>query len=452
MNFLAGNPTRKQVLKFIFESSIYGNLGLFIGAGFSKAVLNNDIETIALSWGELLKNVAEKLDIDYKAIPKDGAGYPEIASYICKKYSIDSGLSYETSISILKKEISSLTSWYPEQKQREIFSEYLDWLSPAWIITTNYDMVIESLLLGRSIPLEPSDSLSSPKNIIPVYHLHGLRTNPESIIITQEDYISLFRPNEYRQIKLALTIKESTTVLLGYGLGDVNVLTALDWSKNVFNKEKENYPNDIIQIIRNSSPKKLPYRDQHGVIIIETSDLDEFFKEYYEISNKETQKKQKEKDTLNELEHMLTNPDKNIIDMFIDDDGIRKNILNTLSKFSINLISGFISFLDKCIDETWERSRPNGAFEGYNKNLVITLDILTAFPLNNFPPALFQTAVQSLQRVGPYIGKNNGQSWDAYKTWEKRKNKLSNELVAELKNISNQHGYHYVANLVKHLK
>ncbi|HDL7655560.1 TPA: hypothetical protein PXO91_003804 [Yersinia enterocolitica] len=125
--------------------------------------------------------------------------------------------------------------------------------------------------------------------------------------------------------------------------------------------------------------------------------------------------------------------------------------MDTLSEFSINLISGFISFLDKCIDETWERSRPNGAFEGYNKNLTIILDILLAFPLTKFPPALFQAVVQSLERVGPYIGKNSGQSWDADRTWEKRKSQLSTEVVDELKNISAQHGYYFVTNLVKNL-
>ncbi len=51
--------------------------------------------------------------------------------------------------------------------------------------------------------------------------MHGIRTSPNSIIISQEDYISLFRPNQYRQQKLSLSIKESTTLIIGYGLGDV---------------------------------------------------------------------------------------------------------------------------------------------------------------------------------------------------------------------------------------
>jgi hypothetical protein len=82
---LPQNSTRQQVLKFISDSASYGNLGAFIGAGFSKAVLNEDSNEIALSWGELLEQAAKKLDVDYDEIWKTGVSYPEIASSICKK-------------------------------------------------------------------------------------------------------------------------------------------------------------------------------------------------------------------------------------------------------------------------------------------------------------------------------------------------------------------------------
>jgi hypothetical protein len=51
-------PTRTEVLTFISKSASYGNLGLFVGAGFSKAVLNDPMK-IALSWGELLEQSAK---------------------------------------------------------------------------------------------------------------------------------------------------------------------------------------------------------------------------------------------------------------------------------------------------------------------------------------------------------------------------------------------------------
>lgn len=313
-------------------------------------------------------------------------------------------------------------------------------------------MVIESLLTGRSIPLGPNDSLSSPDGVIPVFHLHGLRTNPEEIIIAQEDYVTLFRPSEYRQIKLALTIKESTTLLLGYGLGDVNVLTALDWSRNVFKSEEANYPNDVVQILRKDNPAEEPYRDKNGIVIIEVEDLADFFEDFIEIRTEELIKKQKEQKILKNLADGLDAPDSEMIEKFIDDEKFRAKMLKILSKFSVHLVSGFVSFLNKCIDETWTRSRPDGAFEGYNQNLILILDILTAFPISRFPPALFQTAAYGLQRVGYYVGDDTGQSWAAKKTWDRRKNELSKEVVDELKSIADQHGYTYVKLLAKSIK
>lgn len=445
---LPENPTRQQVLVFISNSASYGNLGAFIGAGFSKSVLNDDNNEIALSWGDLLEAASKRLNVDYNAIWKAGVGYPEVASSICKAHSESTKCDYTQSLSSLKREIAALTSWYPDENKREIFSKYLEYLSPEWVITTNYDMVIESLLTGKSIPLGPNDSLSSPNGIIPVFHLHGLRTTPEEIIISQEDYVSLFRPSEYRQIKLALTIKESTTLFLGYGLGDVNVLTALDWSQNVFKSKEINYPNDVIQVLRKDNPSEHPYRDKNGIVIVEVENLSIFFDEYIKVRDDELRKTQEEQEILKTLANQFDAPDGEMIDKFIDDKKFRADTLEILSMFSIYLISGFVSFLNKCIDETWARSRPDGAFGGYNQNLILILDILTAFPFNRFPPALFQTAAYGLQRVGYYVGRSSGKSWAAQDTWDNRKAELSKEVVDELKSIANQHGYGYVEHLV----
>ncbi len=446
---LPDSPTRNNVLTFISKSASYGNLGAFIGAGFSKAVLNDGVNDVALSWGELLEQSCKKLEIDYAQIPKEGISYPDIASAICAIHSATKGCSYAQSLSRLKREIAALTSWYPDKDQRDSFSNYLNCLAPSWIITTNYDLVIEGLLTGKATPLGPNDSLSSPKGVIPVFHLHGMRTNPEEIIISQEDYVALFRPSEYRQIKLALTIKESTTLLLGYGLGDVNVLTALDWSKNVFKGESVNYPNDVIQVLRKDNPSEIPYRDKNGIVIIETSNLSEFFGWFMEVRTKLLDEEQKEQIQLKELSAQLDDPDNKTIEKFIDDKEYRAALLKVLSKFSIHLISSFVSFLNKCIDVTWLRSQPCNSFEGYNQNLILILDILTAFPANKFPPALFETAAYGLQRVGYYVGTLPGKSYSAANTWEQRKTELSIEMVDELLNSANQHHYNYLQNLVK---
>ena len=212
--------------------------------------------------------------------------------------------------------------------------------------------------------------MCAPKDLTPIYHLHGIRSNPDSIVITQEDYVSLFRPNEYRQIKLALTIKESTVLLLGYGLGDINVLTALDWSNNVFGTKEENYPNEIIQIVKTDEPEDEPYRDKNKIVIYEVGQLQDFFVDYSKSNSIYKAKKEKADKLLSDLQEKL-NPDEVLIDKFIDDQEYRKDILKRLANFPPLIISSFESFLNKVFDKTWERSLPNGAFEGYNENLIV---------------------------------------------------------------------------------
>lgn len=450
MNKLKEIKSKKVVLNYISESGVFGNLGVFIGAGFSKAVLNRD-NNIALSWGELLEKASEKLGLDYSSFPQRGVSYPELASNICEELSKLNKAGYNESLTNLKRELASLTSWYPEQESRKEYSEYIKSLDLDWIITTNYDLVLESLLTGKCAPIGPDEALCAPKEMIPIYHLHGMCSNPDSIIISQEDYISLFRPNEYRQLKLALTIKESTVLLLGYGLGDVNVLTALDWSKNVFETSTINYPNEVIQVVRKANPSDVPYRDKNGIIIYETEELSTFFSEFIKENEVYLKQKEKMKTALHDLSTKLENPEKGLIDRFIDEEDYRKNIITILSMFTSPMILGFISFLNKVFDETWKRASVSGNFEAYNENLVIQLDILTIIPTNTIPPALLEMLAYNFDKVGSYIGSSIGKSYSAANTFHLRKEDIPKELVKELLNIGEQHYYNYLRRLMKKL-
>ena len=184
-------------------------------------------------------------------------------------------------------------------------------------------------------------------------------------------------------------------------------------------------------------------------MILEAVDLSDFFEEFSVVRADRLKQEAKQQERLKELANELDNPDASMIDRFIDDHKYRAKMLRMLSKFSVHLISGFVSFLNTCIDETWTRSEPSGAFEGYNQNLTLILDILTTFPVGKFPPALFQTAAYGLERVAYYIGDRAGQSWAAKNTWDQRKNELTNEMIEGLKSFARQHRYPDLKNLLK---
>ena len=134
-------PTREEVLKFLFESAQYGNLGLFVGAGFSKAVVDTDAKSVALGWGELLKKASKELEVPLRTLKREGSGYPDLASRICEAHAARTRGTPSRSLRKLKRTISSYTAWYPSEKKRAQFAAYFEKLAPSWIITTNYDQV-----------------------------------------------------------------------------------------------------------------------------------------------------------------------------------------------------------------------------------------------------------------------------------------------------------------------
>jgi hypothetical protein len=117
--------------------------------------------------------------------------------------------------------------------------------------------------------------------------------------------------------------------------------------------------------------------------------------------------------------------------------------------FSVDLMADFESFLEACFKETKKRSAKSGAFHEYATDLRITLDILTAFPFKEFPPALFPLAATNLDRLANYIGTGFGFSWEANDVWNARKGELQSEIVAELKTIARQYFHTALKGLLK---
>ena len=434
-------PSRSDVLEFLFEASRYGNLGLFIGAGFSKALFASDEENIALSWGDLLKAASKKMGMSFSKFNRAGRSYPEVASALCAAHAKKTGGSFAVSLSMLKRALSESTAWYPHEPERSKYSSYLRELAPAWIITTNYDQILECLLPGTSVSLGPNDSFLSRKGITPIFHLHGVRTHPEELIIAQEDYVALFRPQEYRQIRLALAMKESTACLLGYGLGDVNVLTALDWSKNVYEEGDGAYPHEVIQVLRQKNPETEPYRLGNRILVVEVSEISSFFDEYAEAIDGLQAVQRKQGRRRAQIAKIFKEAKPENVNRFIEDEEWRRKVLQTFAKNSVQFVAEFEIFLVKTLKETRKRSGKPGAFNVYATNLDIILDFLNAFESEHFPPALLAAVVHNFDRLALYIGDDFGSSWAAKGVWDNRKSELRKSTIAELRVIAQQYGY-----------
>ena len=56
--------TKEDVFKAICNASRLGNLGFFVGSGFTKAILENNTYYEAYTWAELLKVCCEEMKIN----------------------------------------------------------------------------------------------------------------------------------------------------------------------------------------------------------------------------------------------------------------------------------------------------------------------------------------------------------------------------------------------------
>lgn len=450
--------TKEDIYKVICNASLLGTLGLFVGSGFTKSILDGNSIYDAYTWGELLEQCCLEMDVD-KDILKSKGSYPEIASKICKQHSInENNITYKEAVSKMKSIICKKTTVFPDDRTRQEYEDYFLQLNFNWIATTNYDTIIESILNGRAFSISPDGCFTKIAGLVPVYHIHGSRNTPDSIVITNEDYAYLFRPNDYRQARLPFLMKESLVLMIGYGLGDINVLTAVDWSKNVYTNTNEDYDFPIIQLLYKEYPKDKPYLDDSGIIIYEINDLHNFFSNLSQYMTESREKNNELLEKVNRLISKFTEADGSTIDDFISNkDFYRTNTNKYVASLNQELgyiYISYLNFLRRVIDELNYKASQDRAFKFYNKKLNVLLDIFINVPLKKMPPSFFTYIVQEFDSVAYYVGDSMGKSWNAQKTWNNRKHELPEEMKLELLNYINSdtsYGFSNAKRLLKNI-
>lgn len=419
---------RIDVLKLICQASIVDNLGMIIGAGFTKALTNKK----TMDWTELLKHLCKKTGVEYDKLE---GSKPEMASQICRKNAENKNCLYSESVAQVKTLAVRALDVTPSKDNIQSFKKFFDTIKSNWIVTTNYDLNLEAILSGKSASIGPTNCFFKFKGITPIYHIHGISNDPKNIVLTNEDYVSLFRPSDYRQSRLPFLIKESTVLMLGYSLNDFNVISSLDLANNVYKNINNNYDSSIIKVVRNENYNPEPYQNEDGIIIIETDELVNFFDELIAIYQDKSVDIQNKNNEVMERIHFFQNATQENFDEFIDNPENRKEIISFVASLNLEhqyIYPSYIRFLEQVDDVLYERSRPNGAFGAYNQNLNVILDILKNVNLNKTPYIFVRFIFSRLAFLSPSIGTNLGQSYAAANTWNTEAPLLSDEVLDEL--------------------
>lgn len=438
--------TKQELFQIISDAADYGNICLFIGAGFSKAILQLSDDD-SPSWLDLLEKLFKKNKLDYKKEDYIGWSCPQIASELVKKISEINKTDIEEATKKLKNQIAEVFKYkIPKNDICLKLQELLCILNPRCIITTNYDFILEAIFPGIGYSLTKEECLDAPRKLIPIYHLHGTCQKPETIVITNEDYIQLFRPNDYRLEKLSMIMKESTVIFLGYAIGDQNVQMAIDWANNVYNSIPFEHSN-LIQFKRTKSSPSDVIREENSLKILEINDLIDTLRELNDFRRGILNSLQKTDSALEKFATILTNSAGKAINDFIQSQAVRQNIISKVKKRETDLINPFKIFIYNVYRELWKRARAKNAFNVYDDMVKIMIDLLIG--LSPIHPSFFISIVEEFAKFAEYVGRQfYGQSFSAYDTWKDSCDKIPDEVCIQLKQYGFNHSF-YIEKLME---
>ena len=218
-----------------FESSPF----LFVGSGISRRYLG------AETWDDLLKRFCTMIGSNYVKIRSQANGDPTvIASLIANIYSDNwwdspiKGIKDQQYANHLTKKDSPLKIEICDYLKnihnnlREEYAKEIDLLKECkidGIITTNWDLFLDGIFKEFSVYIG-QDGLFSSRNhgIAEIYKIHGCASDPNSLILTKEDYDLFRKRNPYLSSKLLTIFIEHPIIFLGYSLSDPHILDILE--------------------------------------------------------------------------------------------------------------------------------------------------------------------------------------------------------------------------------
>lgn len=222
---------------------------LFVGSGMSRRYLG------AENWEELLKRFCKLIGENYTKVRSQADGdLMRVASILAQSYCDkwwDSDIkgnkedTYSDHLlkmdSPIKVEISDYLKDIHNNRQEEYQTEIKLLASSKidGVITTNWDLFLESIFTEFSV-FVGQDGLFSSRNhgIAEIYKIHGCSSEPNSLILTSEDYDRFRKKNPYLSSKLLTIFIEHPIIFLGYSLTDPHILEILEEIVECFPENK----------------------------------------------------------------------------------------------------------------------------------------------------------------------------------------------------------------------
>lgn len=272
---------------------------LFIGSGFSRRYLGLE------DWAGLLSRfcVTGKPFEYYRATAN--GNFPEAARLLAVEFNEYwwGAEVYKDSVAANKEKIQDATSALrieicnylasldPAVAIKDGYAEEIELLSGLnvdGIITTNWDLFLESLFPDYKTYIGQNELLfSNPQEICEIYKIHGCATEPNSLVLTSGDYSEFNDRNPYLAAKLITVFVEHPIVFLGYSLSDSNISGLLRAISLCIGKEQiEQLRQNLIFVQRPKDTEQPGISDtyltidgvQIPLILVRTNDFTDVYK------------------------------------------------------------------------------------------------------------------------------------------------------------------------------
>lgn len=202
----------KQVVIDNFTLALRQNTAsIFIGAGISAEIFNNR------KWSELIQPYADKINL------VNENDFPFIAQAYVNSNNNLTQFKNEIGLSFVSEQTTSV----------HLICAQLP-IKNYW--TTNFDCAIENALsqINREFDLIYDNNSFVPKSKRPtvVYKCHGDCKNPDSIVLTTDDYESYKKHNPNFIAALLNELASNTILFMGYSFSDPDINNLLAKIKN----------------------------------------------------------------------------------------------------------------------------------------------------------------------------------------------------------------------------
>jgi hypothetical protein len=131
-----------------------------------------------------------------------------------------------------------------QELQEELLA--LKRVAPHAVITTNYDNLLEPIFPKYEVVVGQKVFRQSTLVVGEVFKIHGSLSEPESMVLTKEDYDDFNRNKKYLSAKLLTYFAEHPLLFIGYKAGDPNIKSVLYDMSRMFSPTAALIPNIYI--------------------------------------------------------------------------------------------------------------------------------------------------------------------------------------------------------------